>query len=121
MFPGSRSSDRPLWVPLLDEDQRVLRENFIHHWGPIYVAGKEFLTFDKSAIVSFEILIPGEYSVESTREVTLDGKKLPPHSTVELSAGGHSILTLDGARLRWGRELFLPLQAAPTIPIFHGY
>lgn len=75
---------------LLGEDFDVLRDNFIHFWGIVYLAGKRF-EFDGSGTQSFEILVPGPYTLEAEGEVIIDKTRLVPGGVVVLERGPHAI------------------------------
>ena len=57
---------------LFREDYDVLKENFVPHWGPIFVAGKTLTFGSASATRSVEILISGRYTVEGAG-IVIDG------------------------------------------------
>lgn len=97
---------------LFEEDVRVLRDNFIPHWGPIYVAGKHLSLSEESAV--FEILIPGAYTVEAPGPILVDGVTRQPGEVVSLAPGHHTARSLretQRVNLRWGVKL--PRPAAP--------
>ncbi len=111
--------------PLMEADAAVLRANYIHHWGALYVAGKA-LSFQRQGLDQpFEIMIPGVYTLESDGPVTIDGGLLEPGSRVVLRAGGHVALSHDSgvynARLRWGDNLRRPSMPPSDMPIFAGF
>ncbi len=104
----------------LDADAKALRENFVHHWGPIWVAGKRIPAGTK--LLSSDIAVPGTYTVEGAA-MTINGKPLRTGDTVELQRGPHRILP-DRARtaiLRWGDHLAVPDRPAPAGPFFTNY
>lgn len=101
---------------LFEEDVQVLRENFIPHWGPIYVAGKELLLNHEQA-VSFEILIAGHYTLEATGPILVDGVTRQPGEVLHLAQGHYTARSLVGtqsASLRWGVRLPRPAAPPPT-------
>ena len=102
---------------LLRADRAVLRENFIHHWGPIWVVGK---TLEPTAgALQFEILVPGKYTIEGLGEFQLDGSQRRPGDVVTLAAGNHHASRLGGTtRLRWGSHLRRPATPGPTSGLF---
>ena len=57
---------------LLPEDRRTLLDNYIHHWGLLFVAGKR-LEIERGTF-ELEILIPGDYTLEGTLRVRIDGR-----------------------------------------------
>ena len=101
---------------LSNADEQALRETYIHHWGLIYVAGKQL----DRLFGSFVLPIAGEYTLECTGVRLVDGKTHDCGELVELSRGKHS---WSGGRmtLRWGDRLYRPQAVAPTQPIYYGY
>ena len=110
---------------LFDEDRAVLRDNFVPHWGVIYVAGKSFDLAAGAPARGFEMLIPGDYTVEATGPVLIDGAQLTPGDVVTLARGSHTIARVgDGGgqvTLRWGRNLPRPTTAPAAQPIYVGF
>jgi hypothetical protein len=110
---------------LLPADMDILKENFIHHWGAIYVAGKSLSLAAGAGTQTFEILIPGLYTLEVEGMVILDGALHSPGVHVDLTRGSHRMAAPAGqalqVTLRWGRDLFLPAYAPSTQPIYTGF
>ena len=111
-----------LAFPLMNEDWEILKSNFIHHWGIVYVLGKQF-EFDASLeSKKFEILVPGDYTLEGEGEVHINGVVYQPGDTLFLDQGIHAILPQRvpmTASLRWGKNLFKPSTTPPlTLPFF---
>jgi hypothetical protein len=81
---------------LLPDDAAALRENFVPHWGPLWVAGH---VVDVPAVgaASFEHRIPGRYRLEAPGAVRLDGARVEPGAVVTLAEGRHELATLDGS------------------------
>jgi hypothetical protein len=98
----------------LDEDKAALRSNFVHHWGPIWVAGKEVVVSPSAQ--ALELLISGPYTLESRRPVSIDGRMLTPGGTMGLERGLHTLASPGGVQrvvLRWGEQLPRPAGTAP--------
>jgi hypothetical protein len=110
--------------PLLEEDFNVLRDNFVQHWGIIYVAGKR-LTFEPGETAkSFENLIPGIYTIESRGDVWIDRVLYQPGSRIRMGKGTYTIAprtTPMEVVLRWGEDLYRPRDPFPVQPVFFGY
>ena len=107
---------------LLLDDERALRENYIEHWGPIWVAGRALTANGRK--VQFKLAIPGRYTIECAGlPVMLDNAALRCGSVVELSASDHELLGADGQNitLRWGSHLHVPRTAPPDKPIYYGF
>lgn len=117
---GGRAADA---YKLLDVDHRILRENFVHHWGIVYVAGKAF-DLRPSQPETFEVLISGVHTLESSMPVQIDGVIYEPGEQVELDQGTHRILA-RGARihavLRWGDDLYRPDKTPSGRPVFYNF
>jgi len=108
---------------LLEEDWNVLKLNFLHHWGPIYVVGKQFEFRSVTDSQCFEILIPGKYTFEGEPDVSVDGIFLRPGDIINLNKGEHTITAISNsgkALLRWGKHLYIPASEPPLNPIFLG-
>jgi hypothetical protein len=109
---------------LLKDDVDALRSNFIHHWGPVYVPGKQLTISTLNPTAHFEVLIAGEYTLESAGVVLVDGRLVSPGSAILLSTGSHELKIWDTAGeyiLRWGKHLFRPVDPPPTRPLFNGF
>ena len=105
---------------LLPEDDKTLRENYIPHWGRVFVAGKVIAPDERQ--VAIEIAVPGRYTVEGGG-IDIDGQHYSAGSVVTLARGVHSI---SGGRaadvtLRWGDHLARPVFAWPKGTIFTEY
>jgi len=110
--------------PLLREDFTLLQQNYIHHWGMIFVAGKRFRFPDGETKNTFEMLIPGIYTVESEEPVWIDGERYPPGAKIFLEIGDHEVTlqhTPAEVAIRWGEDLYLPPYPPPEQPVFFGY
>ena len=111
---------------LLPEDSAALAGAYVHHWGPLYVAGKRLtaLSAQGTGPVGFELLIPGRYSLEANAPVHIDGYLLAPGQSVDLIRGMHRATVLPAAEpatLRWGEELYRPAQTPPREEFFLGF
>lgn len=97
---------------LLKEDFEFLQNNFVQHWGDIWVPGKR-LTLSGSAPLVFTIVVAGPYTVESALPVTIDGRQLRPGDVVQLESGEHRAVGDGLVTLRFGARLPRP-QSPPT-------
>ena len=88
-------------------DIDALRANYIEHWGPVAVAGKDL----RAASGTFELQISGPYTVECAGSRTLDGALIDCGTVIELAPGNHS-WGRGPVTLRWGDHLKRPPQAA---------
>jgi hypothetical protein len=110
-------------LSLLPDDAAVLRQNYVHHWGAIWVAGKAFPSVGPTP-QPFAIAIPGTYTVESAGPVMIDGRPAFPGAVVNLVQGAHTLRS-DGNTsrvvLRWGDHLLVPPDPAPQGALFVGF
>jgi len=106
----------------LPDDEKVLKENYVHHWGPIYVAGKK-VNLRVNQAMQTDILIPGVYTVEARASVKINDKVYVNGDVIEFIAGKHIIESSLGQNivLRWGSNLPLPVLDAPDRPLFNGF
>jgi hypothetical protein len=84
---------------LLAQDAAVLRENFVPHWGPLWVAG-HVVDVPEASTASFLHAIPGAFRLESATPVLLDGVRVAPGDVVSLAAGRHTIADAAGGAVR---------------------
>lgn len=106
---------------LLRADYNVLRDNFVHHWGAIWVTGKRLKAAAADRAYRFEILIPGSYTVEAKASVIIDGVDRKPGSIVVLDKGQHTFATRTAPAtviLRWGINLYRPAVAPVSDGLF---
>jgi len=118
----SDQKDNP--YSLFQEDFEFLRENYVHHWGAVYVAGKRLELPAGAEPQTFEILITGTYTLETDGSVDIDGESMAPGSHVTLTRGSHTVTAADSAArrviLRWGRDLFVPADRPSAQPLYIG-
>ena len=96
-------------------DEQALRDSYIRHWGPVWVAGKTL----GQAAGTFDLAIAGTYTLECAGARSIDGGALPCGSTVALAQGMHE-WTGGRAVLRWGEHLPRPSGTLPWKPIYYG-
>lgn len=105
--------------PLHPNDVATLRENYVTHWGPIWVAGRQLRGGGK--VENFELLIGGRYTIECKDiELRLNGKLVQCGDTVNLKPGVQEFWAPKGSNivLRWGDNLYRPNEPVPTDPIY---
>lgn len=105
---------------LLRPDFEYLQAHYIHHWGPIWVAGVE-LDVDSERTISFELPIAGPYTVETRGPVELDGQSQEAGAIVRVEGGAHAMRSPDGPKrvtLRYGGNLPRPAVPPPVGPLF---
>lgn len=76
-------------LSLFQEDRELLRSNYIHYSGPIWIAGKRVLASGSS--VDTEFMIAGEYVVESGGAVSFDGRSYESGEKLEVARGVHRV------------------------------
>lgn len=105
-------------VELLPADIEALRENYVRHWGPIWIAGKQ-LPATGGTEAAFALAIPGPYTIAADAPVEIDRQVIRPGDVVELAGGIH---TYRGGMvaLRHGRNPQVPVREPPTV-IFTGF
>ena len=107
---------------LLEVDHQYLRAHYVHHWGPIWVAGRQF-ELDDGIAQTFEMPVNGPYTLESTGDVELDGQAPGSGGVVTLESGTH-LIRARGApvsvTLRFGDHLPVPEGEPPRRALFTG-
>jgi hypothetical protein len=96
-------------------DLEVLRANYIHFWGPLWIAGLEVPAGPGGVI--FENLVPGPYTVRDSA-VTIGKASYSPGEVVRLERGTYQIdsSTNTAARLTWGNRIAEPAEPPPDGP-----
>lgn len=105
---------------LLEEDNRVLRENYVEHAWLIWVAGKSYN--QGRSVFEDEFLVPGTYTVDQGT-VLIDGTRYGEGATLDISRGIHQIELLDDleVRLIWGDHLPNPSVALTPGPLYTDF
>lgn len=104
----------------LPEDATALREGFIAHWGPIWVAGRHFGS--DVAATDFIVRTPGTYTLEGT-PARIDGRDVAVDATVVLDRGVHRFERRGEGDviLRWGDHLARPARSYSGLPVFDDF
>ncbi|MEX2178830.1 MAG: hypothetical protein WD801_08985 [Gemmatimonadaceae bacterium] len=116
--PWNVVSRYPHW--LLPQDYAFLQDNFVHHWGPIWVPGRTLELRDGQEVPA-SIVVRGTYTVESDRPVVINGVETRPNGLVVLDRGVHRVRGAEGATtvtLRLGTRLHRPGPIKVTGPLF---
>jgi hypothetical protein len=106
---------------LFEEDREVLNATYIHHWGPIYVAGLRTRITGHGTI---QIMIGGRYTLEADRSILIDGRRVAPGESIDLARGSHELTAYQepaDITLRWGDKLYRPDFPPPALPLFLGF
>jgi hypothetical protein len=99
---------------LLAADARMIRQNYLPHWGMVWVAGKRVPKGSGTSHVT--IAVPGTYTVEGAG-IAVDGRRLRVGDRVQLARGQH-VFTANArsdATLRWGDRLAVPAETPPRL------
>ena len=84
---------------LLPEDEAALKNNYVHLWGPLWVAGRDVPAAGKAG--GGDWLIPGAYRIGSG-PVVIDGRRHEPGDIVRIARGPHDVRSLGTAsRIIW--------------------
>lgn len=121
---ASNTSDATCQHRLLDKDFHILRANFVHHWGPIYVTGKTFELRIPALPQRFQIFVSGIYTLEAAAPVSIDGIMYRPGDRVRLDQKLHNIAATGGptqAKLRLGDKLYKPNKPPTAQPLYYGF
>lgn len=110
------------WLP---EDYALLQDHYLHHWGPVWVAGRQ-LQLEPGVATPTEILIAGRHTIEATVPVEIDGRRFSPGDVVLLEQGTHHVTAVAEqqvtVRLRWGDHLPVPdKRLLPDGELFVGF
>lgn len=109
-------------LDLLPGDVAALRDNYIHHWGALWVAGKQLRA--QTGEAHFDLAIAGVYTVECVDgHVRVDGQPVRCGSAVALRPGRHGLAAdrMMAVTLRWGDRLLRPTVPEPEKPVFYGF
>lgn len=106
MFAGAEAPE------FLPRDAAALRDNYVHFWGPFWLAGK--LVQPAQGARREEFLVPGPYTVRDAA-LAVDGKEYPAGAIITLDRGLHTVRATGGddARLVWGNRIREPSQPPP--------
>lgn len=104
----------------LDSDLAMMRETYLHFWGPFWVAGFDLAA--NQATRTINVRVPGPYTVNGTGAVSIDGHSHGAGDIVDLSRGLHTVSTATAPiRLVWGKQLQVPAYAPPETPYFQSF
>lgn len=119
LLERNQTAPEPAWE-LLPRDAAALRENFVHHWGPIWVAGRRFPA--TAPAQDFRVYAPGTYTLEGAA-ARIDGRAVKPGATLEMSRGMHRFERIEKGEvvLRWGDHLLQPADSYLGGPVFKDF
>ena len=115
LVPGVQVDENRTFLP---EDIRFLQENYVRHWGMLFVAGKH-LRAAGNGNLAFNITVAGAYRIDAAAPAIIDGNRMEPGAVVVLAAGDHTIDFGGAAReatLRWAAASHVP-ESAPADPL----
>lgn len=100
---------------LFGPDVKVLRDNYIRYWGPLFLPGKVLADSGRTRMG-----VSGIYRVEGDGRLTLNGKSYSNGDTVRLAAGDDFAYSSDALfRLVWAAPP--PPAADPPLRLFSGW
>lgn len=102
------------WHP---EDVAALRTQYVHYWGPFWIAGFDISPGTGERVI--HNLVPGPYKVQGGA-ITVNGEVHTAGAITELKRGEISIAGMRErpVRLLWGNDLALPASPPPAEPYF---
>ena len=112
------------YSPLLGRDILAIENNYIPHWNEIYVAGKVLVLTQENTSLTFKLNIPGDYTLESSSKVMINSETVSPQETIALSKGEHTLQVSEEPgvyTLRWGKNLYRPVEFERNLRIFNGF
>ncbi|MEX2201000.1 MAG: glycosyltransferase family 39 protein [Dongiaceae bacterium] len=110
-------------LALLPADAAFLATHYRQYWGMIFVAGQSLAVAEPGGIGGFEIVVAGDYRLDATGQVRIDGFPLEPGTTVRLEAGRHEFRAGPGmteAALIWAAAQPAPETAPVGLLEFFG-
>lgn len=116
MFEDALNGKGP--VPaFLPGDLAVIRDTFVHLWGPFWIAGEDIPA--RARAHAFKVRVPGFYTVHGA-SVTIGDRMVAAGQVVHLDRGDYRAATAGdkGARLIWGKDIKVPAQPDAGGPLF---
>lgn len=104
----------PACCGLLPEDVTALRRTYVHHWGAIWLAGRDLIL--TGAPQEVDLMMAGPYRVEASMPILINGQSVQPWNTVLLEQGRQVVLGGRGGavRLVWSTGETIPPQSPPN-------
>jgi hypothetical protein len=90
----------------------------------VWLPGKTLSFNNSGENKDFEILIPGNYVIESKKQILIDGVLLAPGTKLLLLEGNHVAQALYKKQktiLRWDELKYYPKTSTPPIATFYGF
>lgn len=105
---------------LLPADFAVLRDNYVRHWGPLWIAGKR-VHVDAGVDVHVDFAVPGRYVVDSA--VSVDGVDVGAGVVVDVALGDHVLRATSSGDVEFRAAAARPppLHAPPSRRVFTGF
>ncbi|HQG66566.1 MAG: glycosyltransferase family 39 protein [Smithella sp.] len=110
-------------LTMTNKDWIALRSHFIHHWGQVWVLGKQFNAGAKKLRENFDITVPGVYTLEANAVVAIDGRQFSPGDVIQLEQRTHTLEAKEATgiiKLRWGSHLYRPHTQPGSETLFMG-
>ncbi|WP_133000586.1 hypothetical protein [Luteimonas arsenica] len=105
---------------LLPEDQKMILSSYVRYWGPIYVAGANLPSSPGQVSIPF----PGEYRLESSHPVLMNGISVVPNQTFLAISTTIEVVPPEQeddatpARLVWAGARAPPQHSPPRDPLY---
>lgn len=109
-------------LALLEADWLTLKSNFVHHWGDIWVIGKQIKFPDKHTPQKTTIIIPGFYT--PSEPISIDDHLAFPEKSIYLTTGVHLLNNPNQVKkmtLKWGYNLYTPEEPFVGNSLFLGH
>ena len=100
-----------------------MKSAYIHHWGLLWVAGKNIRVKTRNVPIPFDMPVGATYTLESRKPVSIDGVLVRPGEAVGLSPGRHelSAKARGSVTLRYETRLPIPDVASLSGPVFERF
>ncbi len=105
------------------DDWTAMKAYFVHHYGYVWVAGKQFEFRPDRRREQFEMPAAGLYTIEGEAQVKIDGRLLSNGDVINIGPGRHIIAAAGPGlkvTLRWGNHLYRPKRATGWQDLFMG-
>lgn len=103
---------------MLPQDDVILRANYRHFWGPIYLPGQDIAAADTGTINS---KIPGLYTVVSQSNVQINGQTYISGDTITLEKASYAYQADNAFTLSWGDNLVPPQEGWDHQRLFYDF
>lgn len=113
-----------LYRQLREADRRLLASSYVDYWGPIKVAGIEFV-LPAEGEIALQVPFAGRYRLDSSSPLRLNGRLLEPGGTIEIAHTEDALMAAASvkesplkARLVWADARRAPESQPPQMPFY---